>query len=232
MTTALAIFVKTPGRSRVKTRLAAGIGEPQAMAFHRLAARAVADVAGKVRTDRTGFHPYWAVAEHDALGDACWSDLPRCWQGDGSLGDRLHRIYDDLLAQHERVLLVGADAPQLTADLLQRALAALDQPATPFVLGEADDGGFWLFGGRRPVPATVWSSVVYSQADTAMQLRAALQVQGAIATLASLTDVDEATDLATLADALATLSDPLPAQQQLAHWLAVLDRGLPQIGAR
>lgn len=231
MTTALAIFVKTPGHSRVKTRLAAGIGGQQAIAFHRLSARAVADVACKVRTDRADFHPYWAVAEHEAQGDACWSDLPRCWQGDGSLGERLHRVYDNLLARHERVLLVGADAPQLTADLLQRALAALDQPATPFVLGEADDGGFWLFGGRRPVPAAAWSGVGYSQADTAMQLRAALQVHGAIATLPSLTDVDEAADLATLADALSGLPDPLPAQQQLTHWLAALDRGLPQIGA-
>lgn len=231
MTTALAIFVKTPGRSRVKTRLAAAIGGPQAMAFHRLAARAVAEVACKVRTDRPDFHPYWAVAEHAALGDACWSGLPRCWHGDGGLGERLHRIYDDLLAQHERVLLIGADAPQLTADLLQRAVAALDLPATPFVLGEADDGGFWLFGGRRPVPATAWSGVAYSQADTAMQLRAALQAQGATATLPSLTDVDQATDLVTLADALAALPDPLLAQQQLAHWLATLDRRLPQIGA-
>lgn len=231
MTTALAIFVKTPGRSPVKTRLAAGIGEQQAIEFHRRAARAVAEVACRVRKDRNDFRPHWAVAERAALDDACWSDLPRCWQGKGSLGERLHRVYDDLFTHHGRVLLVGADAPQLTADLLHCAIAALDRPATPFVLGEADDGGFWLFGGRRPVPAAVWSGVGYSQPDTSLQLRAALQSQGDIATLPSLTDVDEAADLATLAGALAEMPDPLPAQRQLASWLAALHRAEPRARA-
>lgn len=228
MTTALAIFVKTPGHSPVKTRLAAGIGEHQAMAFHRLAARAVAEVACAVRARHAAFHVYWAVAEHAALEDASWRDLPRCWQGEGSLGGRLHRVYSDLLARHERVLLVGADAPQLTVDLLRCAVAALDRPATPFALGEADDGGFWLFGGCRPVPAQVWNSVGYSQSDTTVQLRAALQAHGDIAALPSLADVDQAADLAALVEALARLPDPLPTQRELMRWLIALDRAETQ----
>jgi glycosyltransferase A (GT-A) superfamily protein (DUF2064 family) len=43
--TALAIFVKTPGLSPVKTRLAEGIGQARAEAFYRLAVDAVAEVA-------------------------------------------------------------------------------------------------------------------------------------------------------------------------------------------
>jgi hypothetical protein len=45
----IAIFVKTPGHSPLKTRLAAGIGIDAAREFHMLAAQAVAAVARKAQ---------------------------------------------------------------------------------------------------------------------------------------------------------------------------------------
>ncbi|MCK9539417.1 TIGR04282 family arsenosugar biosynthesis glycosyltransferase [Dokdonella sp.] len=217
MTTALAIFVKTPGHSPIKTRLAAGIGARAAIAFHRRSAGAVAEVGQSVGTD---LQPCWAVAEGAALDAPPWRDLPRLWQGEGGLDERLHHVYATLLAQHERVLLVGADAPQLTRELLLQACDALHDPTTPYVIGAARDGGFWLFGARVPIAREVWSGVRYSCADTAMQLCAALGSPGAIAKLPTLADVDDAADLDALEDTLAVLPSPLPAQRALLHWLA------------
>lgn len=214
MTTALAIFVKTPGLSPIKTRLAASIGARAATEFHCLAARAVAEVAGDVGDV---LQPCWAVAERTALNDPLWWGLPTLWQGEGSLGGRLHRIYSTLRAKHERVLLVGADAPQITPALVRCASNALDHDA-PFVLGEARDGGFWLFGGRAPVAREVWCNVAYSREDTCARLRAALAPHG-IAELPVLCDVDCATDVPLLAKALGTLADPVPAQSELHIWL-------------
>lgn len=217
MTTALAIFVKTPGHSPIKTRLAALIGARAAIEFHRLSAGAVAEV---VQSAGAGLQPYWAVAERAALDDPLWRDLPQLWQGDGGLGERLHRVYATLLARHERVLLVGADAPQLTRDLLLQACDALTDPATPWVIGEARDGGFWMFGGRVPIAREAWCGVRYSCPDTARQLCESLDPPGTIAALPTLTDVDEAADLDALGDTLAALPSPLPAQCELRHWLA------------
>lgn len=216
---ALAVFVKTPGHSPIKTRLAEAIGSDNAVAFHRLAARVVMDVAHATHDGKRDLQPYWAVAEHDALNEACWSDAPTLWQGDGGLGARLHRVYATLQTRHDRVLLVGADAPQITPALLGVALAALDDPATPFVLGRAEDGGFWLFGGRVPIAESVWHGVRYSCADTAKQLRDGLAPCGGIAILTRLNDVDHAADLEGLAAALAALPEQQPAQQALARWL-------------
>ena len=215
MTAALAIFVKTPGFSPIKTRLAASIGTRAAIEFHCLAARAVAEVAGAAGD---GLQPCWAVAERAAMGDPLWQDLPRLWQGEGSLGERLHQIYFTLQATHERVLLVGADAPQITPALLRRAVNVLESGNRPFALGDARDGGFWLFGGRESIARETWYGVRYSQADTAAQLRNALRIQGEVATLPTLNDVDAGQDLASLAEALALL-DPLPTQRALARWL-------------
>jgi Uncharacterized protein conserved in bacteria len=224
MTAALAIFVKTPGLSPVKTRLAATLGADDATRFYRLAAAATAAVAQSCRPLLT---PYWAVAEAGPAAWAAWHDFAQLEQGEGDLGERLACIYAELQARHGRVLLIGADAPQLTPAMLRAALATLDDTDKPFVLGEASDGGFWLFGGRLPIPSNVWCTVRYSQTHTASELRALLAPLGGVASVSMLTDVDSATDLPALAQALAALPDALPAQRALHDWLhATLDRTL------
>ncbi|MBU6415632.1 MAG: DUF2064 domain-containing protein [Xanthomonadaceae bacterium] len=219
VTTAVAIFVKTPGHSPVKTRLARAIGHEAATEFHLLAAGAVAEVVGAAQGWNASFRPYWAVAECGAMDDRAWCAFPRLWQGDGELGDRLDRVYAILRTAHERVLLIGADAPQVTPELLRQARMALDDPVTPFVMGEAEDGGFWLFGGRAPILREVWCKVGYSRDDTASQLCDALRSNGEIAVLPTLTDVDRPCDLPVLAEALAALRTLLPAQLRLLEWL-------------
>ena len=216
MTAALAIFVKTPGLSPVKTRLAAGIGAQAALHFHQLAAAATADVA---RYCESWLKPYWAIAEAGTAAVARWPEFAPIHQGEGNLGERLHTVYAQLLARHDRVLLIGADAPQLTAGLLHAALAVLDDARTPFVIGDASDGGFWLFGGRQPVPRTLWTGVQYSQAHTASDLRRLLAPNGTIGAMTRLTDVDSVADLPMLRVALHALTDPLPAQRRLLEWL-------------
>lgn len=224
MTAALAIFVKTPGLSPVKTRLAAALGADDATRFYRLAAAATAAVAQSCRPALT---PYWAIAEAGPAAAAAWRGFAQLEQGEGDLGQRLDQVYATLQARHGRVLLIGADAPQLTPAMLRAARAALDGADTPFVLGGASDGGFWLFGGRVPIPKTVWCAVRYSQAGTASELRTLLADHGGVANLPMLTDVDTAASLPALAHALTTLPDPLPAQRALQDWLhTALDRTL------
>ncbi|MHB1273108.1 MAG: TIGR04282 family arsenosugar biosynthesis glycosyltransferase [Rhodanobacter sp.] len=224
MTAALAIFVKTPGLSPVKTRLAAALGTVEATGFYRLAAAATAEV---VRSCQPALTAYWAIAESGPVAAAAWHGFAQLEQGEGDLGERLDHVYAALQARHGRVLLIGADAPQLTPAMLRAALAMLDDTDKPFVLGDASDGGFWLFGGRAPIPKTVWCAVRYSQAHTASELRALLAPHGVVANAPMLTDVDHATDLPSLAHALTALPDPVPAQRTLHGWLlTTMDRTL------
>lgn len=220
---ALAIFVKTPGLSALKTRLAADIGSAQAECFHTLSASAVAEVARAAMPTLT---PYWAVAEHEALEHPLWQEFSTLWQGRGGLGARMDSVYRELLSRHARVLLIGADAPQLRVQHLHDAVRALDDPSTPFVLGPARDGGFWLFGGREPVPGEVWRTPHYSTAGVARELCTALRPLGAIATLPELTDADTVDDFPALIAALDGLDDPLPAQRRLRSWLHALQPSL------
>lgn len=215
----LAIFVKTPGHSPLKTRLATGIGSDAAREFHLLAATAVAAVARVTCARHAGLVACWAVAERDALDDPHWRSLPRIAQGGGDLGARMQRVCDALQRRHGRALLLGADTPQLRPDDLLVALRALDAQA--HVIGPSSDGGFWLFGTRGGVPAAAWADTPWSQADTAQRFMAALGKAGEqhATRLRELRDVDTAADLVPLLDALDELADPLPEQTRLAQWL-------------
>lgn len=209
----LAIFVKTPGYSQVKTRLAADIGTEAATEFYSLSAAAVAAV---VRAAAEALRSYWAVAEAEALGDPAWSDLPCLAQGTGDLGSRMRTVCDTLLATHGRALLLGADAPQIQVTDLRDAVVALE--AHDYVLGPAADGGFWLFGTRAPVPDMAWVSTPWSRPDTAERFVAGLR-SGSVARLRTLRDADTADDLPPLLAALDALPDLLPEQLHLNEWL-------------
>ncbi len=219
MNTAIAVFVKTPGYSPVKTRLAASLGQEGAESFHLAAARAVTEVV-QVLAQSGNIKGYYAVAEQSALHHRYWQSLPCIWQGEGGLGQKMARIYHSLLNQHDCVMLVGADIPQMKVSELRKGTAWLshDEQAR-LVLGPSLDGGFWLFGGNCRVAEKLWTGVTYSVEDTASQFLNKVQTVGDIKLLSALRDVDEAGDLIELNSTLSELSDKLPAQQALLQFL-------------
>ena len=219
MSGGVAIFVKTPGHSALKTRLAATLGREFAEQWHAHAAGAVAAVAREA-CRAAAATSYWAVAETDALSDPRWGGLPILGQGGGGLGARMHHVHVALLERHGAGVLLGADTPHLDGAQLVRALAWLASPAPRLVLGRADDGGFWLFGANRPLPRALWDAVPYSAPDTAQRFRAAFDAWGEWLELPHLADVDTAGDLAACHRALLALAAPLPAQSSLRDWMA------------
>lgn len=199
MKIAIAVFVKTPGLSPIKTRLAATLGGVQAEAFFQLAkaaneavlARAVHHFAAQAMA----LSCYWAVGERQGLVHPLWQSgfMQRLHTGEGGLGERMHYVYSTLLQTHDAVLLVGIDSPQNSVEHLLDAADYLRQPTT-LVIGPARDGGFYLFGGNTPVPLSRWTSVQYSQDDTLQQWVAALHGYD-IRYLNAMTDVDTAANL-------------------------------------
>ena len=219
---AIAVFVKTPGLSPVKTRLAVKLGQDAAEAFHFASARAVAAVVQAAGSTAL-FRCYYAVAEQSALNHDYWQDLPCLWQGEGDLGERMAQVYRTLLNEHDFVMLVGADIPQMTAAELMAASAWLaHHEQARFAIAPSADGGFWLFGGNRGVPEKIWTEVIYSVADTGLQFTNKITRLGQVRTFARLRDVDEPDDLISLHSALLDLTEPLPAQLELLHFLGTL----------
>jgi rSAM/selenodomain-associated transferase 1 len=220
MSCGIAIFVKTPSRSPVKSRLWPGIGRRRAEALYLLSAEAVASVAIRAGLNSESMHPYWAVAEPEAQLDPVWTDLPHLEQGSGGLGERMAQVYAQLRQTHRGAILIGADTPQLTVALLRRAAEWLQGADSRLVLGRAEDGGFWLFGGNATVMPDAWTRVAYSAADTAQQFVRSMQGSSQWLELEPLRDIDEERDIGPVLAALAALQAPTPAQERLTRWLA------------
>jgi len=212
--TGVAVFVKTPGLSPVKTRLAREIGadaahevyERSVMVCERLCMRAEEDA-------RDGLRCYWAVGEASGVGDPRWSSMPAFHTGEGGLGTRLARVQDELLKRHRRAVLIGSDCPQMAPSALAREPTKEQAAVT---VGPASDGGFYLFACGSAFPREAWESVEYSAPQTLSQLLEVLDTREP-EILREETDID---DLASLACAEARLRrGTLNEQTDMADWL-------------
>ncbi len=184
----LVMMVKDPKIGQVKTRLAQGVGGVRAASFYRNASSALFS-----RLSDTGrWETYIAVSPDNAVAKSVWPlTAHRFAQGRGDLGQRMNRVMEGL--PPGPVVIVGTDSPALTPAHVKEAFARLGQ--NDAVVGPASDGGYWLVGlKRRPHVPKAFQSVRWSSADTLADTLANLKTQS-VATLATLDDVDEATDL-------------------------------------
>ncbi len=217
----LGIFVKTPALSPVKTRLWPAIGEEQATQLFELSADATRSVVARAMAP-CGMDAYWAVAEAAAVHQERWTGLPTIAQGAGGLGERMAQVYNQVRRDHHAAILIGADSPQLPASALEAAAAWLDADEARLVIGPAEDGGFWLFGGNVELPNAAWTQPEYSNADTSNAFRSAMDQHGSWLSLVSLRDLDRADDIRPIADALARVANPTEQQLSLLAFLEQL----------
>jgi rSAM/selenodomain-associated transferase 1 len=146
----LGIFVRHPVAGRVKTRLAAELGEQRACAIY---AAFLADLVARFR--RTGTQRLLCFTPQNRDSRCYFERLAgddfKLWpQPEGDLGARMQRFFDDhLRAADDRVVVIGSDSPTLPMDYLARAFGELARGTpTPAdcVIGPAADGGYYLIG--------------------------------------------------------------------------------------
>ena len=77
MNIAIAIFVKTPGVSPLKTRLAKTIGKEKAEAFYQLSLKCIIDTLENINIKNIAITPHWAIAEKECLNYPLWNNFKR-----------------------------------------------------------------------------------------------------------------------------------------------------------
>jgi uncharacterized protein len=184
MTPALLVIAKAPAPGRVKTRLTPPCTPLQAA---ELAAAALGDTLAAVARARRALRRVLVL-----------DGVPGAWVPDGfqvipqrgeGLAARLAAAFEDVGGP---AFLVGMDTPQVTPELLDAGLAALDRAEA--VIGAALDGGYWGIGLRRP-NAVAFDGVPMSDRLTAMAQRMRLAELGLrTAVLPPLVDVDTIED--------------------------------------
>ncbi|NIJ54518.1 TIGR04282 family arsenosugar biosynthesis glycosyltransferase [Dyadobacter arcticus] len=144
MTSAVIVFLKNLSLGKVKTRLAATIGDQKALDIYgQLVAHTLKQVS---------------QTEQDALlyfSDHLDSDLPqiekqfslRLQKGD-DLGERMSNAFEDVFdSPAQKVMIIGTDCPGLDSSIIEQGFDALD--AHQVVIGPATDGGYYLLGMKN-----------------------------------------------------------------------------------
>lgn len=191
----LLVFVRAPEAGRVKTRLAAAIGDGAALRVYRRLAEHTMEVARALAAEGVEVRVHHAPAGAGAAVRAWLGGGPVYLpQAEGDLGMRMRDAFARAFADGaDRVVIVGSDLPGLSAPLLRHAFGLLDGCAA--VVGPARDGGYYLLGLREMIGGLFagmeWSTPAVLAA-TLHRLRAA----GADpAMLPALADVDTVQDL-------------------------------------
>lgn len=138
---ALVVFVRHPVLGKVKTRLAAGIGQHAALAFYEESLAHTREVLLSISADLHVFY-----SDEVAHGDI-WTGARffRHRQLGADLGERMADAFAQMeRLGYERIVLIGSDLPQLQPDHLEKAFEALEEHE--LVFGPATDGGYWLIG--------------------------------------------------------------------------------------
>ena len=211
MKTAVVVFAREPLPGRVKTRLAAAIGEAAAARVYAALLEHTLAVAAETAIDLV-------VSYAEGPSPAWTADHAQRWevQRGGDLGERMRDAFARRFGEGcDCVVIVGSDCPPLRQEHLTGAVDALED--APVVLGPSADGGYWLVGQRRP-GVDLFSGVPWSSPGTLAATRQRLEsLSAAWVELDKFDDVDTGDDLHT------ALADPRVAPELRQRLLNALE---------
>lgn len=197
---ALAIFCKTPEKGFVKTRLAASVGDQKALeiylellnitdeetrpfssSLYLFVTSSVGDSVEKIQS---------TLQQQDLFTDPKTKFVIQ--QGE-NLGQKMSAAFEKLFKNHQSVVLIGCDLPDLTSALISNAFDALQ--SNDVVIGPSCDGGYYLIGLNKETPDLFkeisWSTEKVLNQTLEKAERLSLKVQ----LLNKLRDIDTLEDL-------------------------------------
>ena len=190
----LLFFVKNPERGKVKSRLAATIGDDSAVSLYKNL------VAQMLSTLKEGTFPLYICFFPKNAQKPIKNWLGREYhyipQNGKDLGERMRNGFIDGFAMgHRRVVLIGSDIPDLPLGFIKEAFASLRKKDA--VVGPAYDGGYYLIGFKdKTFSPQVFEGMAWGTQnvfdETMKKLKRSRRV---VHTLPYLRDIDTAKDL-------------------------------------
>lgn len=139
------VFAKNILLGKVKTRLAVTIGDQSAFEVYKY----LVEITER-ETNRLENADVQIWFSDVVIGEK-WPNSPKFVQQGADLGERMSAAFQHGFdAGYERIIGVGSDLPDLTAEIMQEGLVALAKHDTVF--GPAEDGGYYLLGMKKMQP--------------------------------------------------------------------------------
>lgn len=185
---AIIVFVKNPIPGKVKTRLAATMGEKAALhVYLQLIDRLKSRIAGST-------NPVY-IFYSDYIDPADYWPVQKCTkhvQTGNDLGERMSDAFAKVLSRHKKAVLIGSDCPMVDTGLLEQAMDGLEN--VDVVIGPAADGGYYLIGMKKRYD-TLFNDIPWST-DNVLEatIRKAKESSISLHHLGELRDVDDEND--------------------------------------
>jgi rSAM/selenodomain-associated transferase 1 len=138
------VFTRNPELGKCKTRLAASIGNQNALEVYQKLIEHTSTCIQKVDADAVAFY-----TEKIQLKDA-WPDahFQKQIQIEGHLGEKMQAAFEWGFAQgYSKICIVGSDLLELEPSDLEAAFEKLEK--TDLVFGPAEDGGYYLMAMKK-----------------------------------------------------------------------------------
>lgn len=187
-TNALIVFVKNPVQGKVKTRLAASIGDTYAVKVYLKLLDITREVTTKVKANRFLYYG-------SEIGEDNWSNefYSKHVQKGADLGERMSSAFREVFRSNNKVVIIGSDCPSVTAELIEEAYSKLE--LADVVIGPSEDAGYYLLGMNNYYPE-LFNGIEWSTETVLPQTISAIKRSGLLFTrLHQLNDIDTIDDL-------------------------------------
>ncbi|MFC7358054.1 TIGR04282 family arsenosugar biosynthesis glycosyltransferase [Jejudonia soesokkakensis] len=166
---ALIIFTRNPELGKCKTRLAATVGDESALEIYKFLLNHTVAITKNLKADKFVFYSE-KHSEKDIWDTEIFSK--KVQQGN-DLGIRMQNAFTEIFELgYQRAIIIGSDMYDLSTSELQDAFTQLEK--NDFVLGPAQDGGYYLLGMKKIMPKLfknkVWGTAMV-QAATLSDLK-------------------------------------------------------------
>jgi hypothetical protein len=192
MNPAMIVMCKSPAAGTVKTRLAPFLSAEKAA---DLAACFAVDAVKKAQNICENTIVAF-TGEKEMLETILPQNLVWVRQTGADLGERMHNALRFAFEQNfSPLVVIGTDSPTLPSEYIKVAIKILQEKLTDAVIGETEDGGFYLVGLNQP-NQQIFQNVRWSSPETFLQtVRNIKQLNLHFTTLPVWYDVDTPEDL-------------------------------------
>ena len=181
------VFVKNIKLGKVKTRLAATIGNQGAFDVYTLLVDVTEKAIKNIKADKR-------IYFSEAVVENTWINNFKAVQKGESLGDRMSNAFKQGFEDgYDRIVLIGSDLPDITESQINAGLQALQ--TNEVVFGPAEDGGYYLVGFSK-FHDFVFQNKPWSQDNLLEETLSELKENRvSFSTLETLNDIDTFEDL-------------------------------------
>lgn len=143
----LIIFTKNPELGKVKTRLGKDIGDKAAFKIYNFLLQHTVKVTRELEVEKEVYYSNF-IPQQDIWNEGVFTK--KLQQGK-DLGERMKNAFDEGFQNgFKRIIIIGSDLYDLSSEDLASAFENLK--TNEFVLGPAEDGGYYLLGMQHPTP--------------------------------------------------------------------------------